>query len=91
MMNSVLRHKSSTIWLILMGMTTISWTLGSEQASADRHILASILIIAVAVFKIRLVGLYFMDLKAAPGVLRKFFEGYCAVLLAVLSGMYLLV
>ena len=44
----------------------------------------------VAVFKIRLVGLYFMELREAPLALRGVFEGYCVALLGLLTGMYLL-
>jgi hypothetical protein len=47
-------------------------------------------IIAVAVFKLRLVGIYFMELREAPLPLRGIFEGYCVVLLGLLVGMYLL-
>lgn len=45
---------------------------------------------STSVFKIRLVGLYFMELREAPLALRGVFEGYCVVLLGLLTGMYLL-
>jgi len=47
-------------------------------------------IFVVAVFKARLVGLYFMELREAPIALRGAFEAYCVALLTVLSTMYLL-
>jgi hypothetical protein len=44
----------------------------------------------VAVFKVRLAGLYFMELRDGPRSLRGLFERYCAVLAVVLNGMLLL-
>lgn len=52
------------------------------------HTPASLAIFAVAIFKIRLVGLYFMELKMAPRVLRGIFEGYCVGLLGLLTAMF---
>ena len=41
-----------------------------------------------ALFKARLIGMYFMDLRTAPLALRVCFDAYCLVLWAVLCGMY---
>jgi hypothetical protein len=55
------------------------------------RVAASIAVLAVAVVKIRLVGLYFLELKTAPPGMRLMFEGYCATLFVLLAGIYLLV
>jgi hypothetical protein len=89
-MTSLVRTNASVVWLILVVLTAISWALGTEHGFGTHHVPASLVIIAVAVFKVRLVGLYFMELRAAPLALRGIFEGYCVVLLALLGGMYLL-
>jgi caa(3)-type oxidase subunit IV len=78
-------------WLFLIGLTLLSLSLsGNHGFGSNGHATASLIILAVAVFKARLVGLYFMELKAAPLLLRATFEAYCVVLVALLSGMYLM-
>ncbi|BBY80224.1 hypothetical protein MPUL_13820 [Mycolicibacterium pulveris] len=78
-------------WLALTTLTVISWALGTEHMlGGGSHVPASLIIFVVATFKVRLVGLYFMELNHAPLALRAIFEGYCVALLGVLIGMYLL-
>jgi hypothetical protein len=90
-MRTLVRTNASVAWLILTTLTVISWALGTQHGfGGGNHVPASLVIIVVAVFKIRLVGLYFMELREAPLALRGIFEGYCVVLLGLLTGMYLL-
>jgi Prokaryotic Cytochrome C oxidase subunit IV len=90
-MKTLVRTNASVAWLILTALTVVSWALGTQHGfGGGQHIPASLVIIVVAVFKIRLVGLYFMELREAPLALRGIFEGYCVVLLGMLTGMYLL-
>lgn len=78
------------VWLALMALTVLSWLLGSDHGLGNSsQSTASLLILAVAVFKIRLVGLHFMELRHAPGYLRAIFETFCAALFSLLVGMYL--
>ncbi len=89
-MRAVVRTNASLIWFLLCGLTVVSWALGSNHGfGAGHHAPASVVIFAVAIFKIRLVGLYFMELKAAPTALRSLFEGYCLVLFGLLATMFL--
>src|SRR5206468_923517 len=70
-MESVLRTRATGVWSVLVIATTISWALGSDQGfGKDGHALASVVILVVALFKVRLVGLYFMELRDAPPALR---------------------
>lgn len=88
-MRSVVRTNASLIWVLLCALTIVSWALGTNHgASAGHHLPASLVIFAVAVFKVRLVGLYFMELKMAPTVLRGLFEGYCLGLFGLLTAMF---
>lgn len=90
-MNSLVRNNASVAWFALTLLTVISWALGTQHGlGGGNHVPASLVIIAVAVFKLRLVGIYFMELRYAPLPLRGIFEGYCVVLLGLLVGMYLL-
>jgi hypothetical protein len=77
-------------WAILAVLTTVSWALGTKHGlDGAHHVPASLIIFVVAVFKVRVVGLYFMELRDAPTALRGVFEAYCVVLLGVLTTMYL--
>jgi Prokaryotic Cytochrome C oxidase subunit IV len=88
-MRSVVRTNASLIWFLLCALTIVSWALGTNHgAGAGHHLPASLVILAVAVFKVRLVGLYFMELKMAPTVLRGLFEGYCLGLFGLLTAMF---
>jgi caa(3)-type oxidase subunit IV len=86
---TLLRDHVSLVWLGLMSLTLVSWALGGWRGSGGNHAVASVIILCVAVFKARLVGLYFMELRDAPWWLRGIFETYCAALLAVLISLYL--
>ena len=88
-MRAVVRTNASLIWVLLCALTIVSWALGTNHgAGAGHHLPASLVIFAVAVFKVRLVGLYFMELKMAPTVLRGLFEGYCLGLFGLLTAMF---
>jgi hypothetical protein len=90
-MRSLVRTNASLVWFALCALTIVSWTLGTNHGfGAGHHAPASLVIFAVAIFKVRLVGLYFMELKAAPTALRGLFEGYCLVLFGLLTAMFLL-
>jgi len=86
---TVLRTRATLVWLALVVATTVSWALGTE--GIGDHRVASVVILGVALFKVRLVGLWFMQLRDAPAVLRGIFEVYCAVVLALTIGLFLLV
>jgi caa(3)-type oxidase subunit IV len=90
-MRTLIQTKASLAWLVLVALTVAQWAIGTHSGLiGPQHVWASLVIFAVAVFKARMVGLYFMELREAPLVLRGVFEIYCVVLLAVLSVMYLL-
>lgn len=46
--------------------------------------LATVLVLLVAFVKVRVVGLYFMELRDAPLPPKLIFEGYCGVVCMVL-------
>jgi len=88
-MRTVARTNASLVWLLLCALTIVSWALGTNHGlGGDHHLPASLVIFAVAIFKVRLVGLYFMELKMAPRVLRGLFEGYCVALFGLLTAMF---
>ncbi len=76
-----------TVWLVLVGATLASWSLGAEHwLSGPRA--ASLAILLVAFFKVRLVGLHFMELRSAPVGLRIAFEVWALAVCGVLVVLY---
>ena len=78
------------VWAALVVFTAASFVLGGEHV-VDARKTAAALVLGIGVFKVRLVGLHFMELKRAPLLLRAVFETYCVVLFCVLMGIYLFV
>ena len=63
-------RRLSAVWAVLVAATLASWLLGGGHGAA---------VVAIAVWKVRLVGLYFMELRTAPVPLRVVFEGWVVV------------
>jgi hypothetical protein len=80
------RGRAGFSWLVLIAATLVSYALGVDHSIGAVTVVA---VLGIAAIKIRLVGLDFMELRSAPIPLRAAFEGYCLVLWAVLSGLYL--
>lgn len=87
MLQTLLRARSTVVWAALVVATLVSWAVGSEHGTGS---LIAVVVLGVAMVKVRFVGLDFMELRHAPLLLRAAFEGYCVVLWCVLAGMYLL-
>jgi hypothetical protein len=83
---SVLRARSTYVWIALVVVTVVSWAVGAEHEVGSG---IGLFVLGLAVIKVRFVGLDFMELRNAPGALRGLFEAYCLVLWSVLAGMYL--
>lgn len=86
MLPTLLRARSTVVWAVLVGATLVSWAVGSEHGTGS---LIAVVVLGVAMIKVRFVGLDFMELRHAPLVLRAAFECYCIALWCVLTGMYL--
>ncbi|MFI9408665.1 cytochrome C oxidase subunit IV family protein [Nocardia gamkensis] len=90
-LGAIARTRATLIWLALVSATVASWWLGTEvgNPAGGSHQTESVVIILMAFVKVRFVGLYFMELRNAPFVLRYLFEAYCLVVCAVVVGMFL--
>jgi heme/copper-type cytochrome/quinol oxidase subunit 4 len=84
---TLLKNRISLVWLLLIVLTLISWRVGTD-GGVTAH-LATVIVLIVAFFKVRLVGLNFMELRNAPLPLRLILEGYCLVVCTTLIIMYL--
>jgi len=85
----LLKDPVTRVWLLLVGLTGVSWWLGAGQdlsAGGDfRFLMVGLMMLAF--FKVRLVILYFMEILTAPLPLRLLFEiwvvGVCAAVIAI--------
>ena len=84
---TLLKNRISLIWLALIAATLISWWIGTDDAASPQ--LGTAVVLIVVFVKIRLIGLYFMELRDAPLPLRLLFEGYCLIVCTTLLVMYL--
>lgn len=90
-MLSAITSRVSLTWATLVVLTVGAFALGSGHGlSGTGNETVGIFIFAIAVFKARLIGLYFMELRSAPAVLRGLFETFCVALLAVLITAFVL-
>jgi caa(3)-type oxidase subunit IV len=85
--STLLRSRVTLVWLVLICATLISWRVGTDVAFHPHF--ATIVVVIVAFVKVRLVGLYFMELRDAPLLLRILFEAYCVVVCTMILVMYL--
>ena len=89
-MNQLLRGYTSGVWLLLVLLTAFSWwlsALGSAHFALNVQ-LATTSMFLVAFFKVRMVGMYFMEMKRAPLSLRLLFELWAVGACGAIIGLY---
>lgn len=64
---SLLRARSTLVWLLLVVVTLLSWALGADHGVGST---VAVVVLGLAVVKVRFVGLDFMELRTAPLILR---------------------
>lgn len=88
MSNNVLRLPATKVWMTLMAVTLLSWWLAEHQATPAR--IAASAVIMIAAFKVRMVFIYFMELKWQPKPWRLVYEIWTLVItVAILGGYWL--
>jgi ABC-type nickel/cobalt efflux system permease component RcnA len=76
-------------WALLCALTGLSWGLAAAGRLAPGTAL-TLAVLVIAAVKTRLVIRQFMDVRTAPRWLRRATDGWLAVLMAVIIGLYLL-
>ena len=74
------------VWLLLLALTVATIVLGVDESGAR---VASVALILIGVFKLRLVALHFMEIRSAPLALRLIIELYAVGVGAALVVLYL--
>ena len=87
-MNSLLRHKVTPIWLLLILATALSWEFGHGLGFGSHYSYATVAIVLIAFIKIRFVFLDFMELRNAPLPLRIIFEAWALVVGGAILVLY---
>lgn len=90
-MKALVQNSSTLVWVVLMLATGLSWWLGTQQNSsvATASGRATIVLMVVAFFKVRLVIMHFMEVRGAPLALRLLCEGWVLVTCSAILGLYL--
>ena len=86
-MTTLLRTTVTWVWLLLMGATAASFWVAVDHGVTVRET-ATALVVTVAVAKVYLVGMYFMELRHAPLLLKGAFNAWCAGCWAAILGVY---
>jgi heme/copper-type cytochrome/quinol oxidase subunit 4 len=77
------------VWAGLLMATVLSFWLGAEHAIGPTTPVWSVLVVFVAFVKVRFIGLYFMELRSAPRLLRAAYEAWCLAACVTLIAIYL--
>lgn len=84
---STLKNKFTYVWILLIAITLISWTLADSYIAGDTKAASifTIIIILLAFFKVAMVVWHFMEIKIAPlplkVILTVWIIGVCAAIL----------
>lgn len=87
-MRSLLRHKVTPVWLVLILATVLSWEFGHGLGFGSHYGYATVAIVLIAFIKVRFVFLDFMELRTAPLPLRIVFEAWAVVVGSAILALY---
>lgn len=79
-------RRVTLVWALLLALTFGSFLVGIEQGAGFASA-AAVIIVGIALLKVRLIGIHFMDLRGAPFALRALFEGYVLLVFVVLVAL----
>lgn len=83
-------RRVTLVWMLLLGITFASFVVGVEQGAGVASA-AAVVIIGLALCKVRLIGIHFMDVRVAPRPLRLIFEAYVLAVFVTLAALDLVV
>ena len=75
-------------WALLSALTVVSWVLAATHRFSPSTAV-TIVVLAIAAVKTRIVIRQFMDVRVAPHWLRRATDAWLAVLMAAIIGPYL--
>jgi hypothetical protein len=89
-MSTYLRNPLTVVWSLLVAVTFVSWWVGfgGDRGGSGIRFSITIAVVAIALFKTRLVFLYFMEVRTAPSWLRATCDAWLAGVAFVLLALY---
>jgi hypothetical protein len=85
-MFSLLCNRITIIWLMLLGITMLTWKTGNAGSGVAGGLPGSVVLV-VAFIKVRWVLLDFMEVRHAPRLLRVLVECWVVLLCAILVAL----
>ncbi len=77
--NTKLMTAETAVWLLLVAMTVVSWTIAAFTGSNDGGGATNLSLILIAFIKVRFIMLYFMEVRHGPFLLRLSCEAWLAI------------
>ena len=84
---NLLRGRTTAVWFVLITATVLSYLVGTGHGIHSGSA-SSAVVLLFAFLKVRFVGLYFMEIRDAPMLLRTIYETYCLGVCLATIGMY---
>ena len=77
------------VWLALMVATALTWIVGTRpELDAEAQPAAAVVLLIIALIKVRLVMQFFMELRHAPLLLRLVGDGWIVLVGALMISLY---
>jgi hypothetical protein len=88
---TALRSSTTVVWLILSVLTVVSWWLGPARHAGPPapNTAVTVAVLALGLFKARLIIRHFMEVRTAPLWLRLASDGWLVVLWGGVLAVYL--
>lgn len=89
MMLEILGRRNLVVWLVLTGVTLVSWALSFHPADqASPSMVGGVFMIALAFVKVRLVIFNFMEINHAPLALQLICDAWGIIACLSIIGLY---
>jgi caa(3)-type oxidase subunit IV len=89
-MRELARTSATPVWLGLVLLTVVTLWLGVDHGlGTSAHKAATVIVMIIAFVKVRFIGMYFMELRHAPLLLRFVFQVWCALFCTLVLVYYL--
>jgi len=85
------KNRLTVVWIVLAGLTLASWALapGRAQGSVVASVSITVVVLAMALIKSRLIIREFMEVRTAPGWLRAATDAWLVVMFGGILAIYL--
>lgn len=87
-MSALFWNRNTAVWLVIVLATVASWLMGHGVGIPD-PVIAGIVILIISLIKVRLVLFDFMELRDAPGVMRRVADFWIVGLGVILTTRFL--